>query len=187
MTCGSFNASMTKIAALFSTLLMVGLTACTNEPKKIQLFADVKNLNREVAETVEILYTDSAKMKAKVNAPVVVRVTMGESYTEMPKGLQAKFYDSREQQNAFLRADYGKRFTLSQMMEVRGRVLVVNEKGDSLNTEKLVWYENQDRLYTDQPVRIKTKDEIIYGDGLESNQEFSRYRILNVKGVVSLK
>jgi LPS export ABC transporter protein LptC len=163
------------------------MTACTNEPKKIQLFADVKNLNRELAEKVEILYTDSAKTKARVTAPIVVRVTLGESYTEMPKGLLARFYDSREHQNAFLKADYGKRYTLSQMMEVKGRVLVVNEKGDSLNTEKLIWYENQDRLYTDEPVRIKTKDEIIYGDGLESNQDFSRYRILNVKGVVSLK
>ncbi len=187
MICGLFNVSMIKRALEASFILLLALSACTNEPKKIQLFADVKNLNRELAEIVEILYTDSAKLKAKVNAPVVVRVTMGESYTEMPKGLQARFFDSREQQNAFLKADYGKRFTLSQMMEVRGRVLVVNEKGDSLNTEKLVWYENQDRLYTDQPVRIKTKDEIIYGDGLESNQDFSRYRILNVKGVVSLK
>ena len=65
-------------------------------------------------------------------------------------------------------------------------MIVVNELGDTLYTEKLIWVEKEDRIYTDTYVRIVRRDEIIFGDGLESNQQFTRYKILNIKGTIAL-
>jgi len=36
-------------------------------------------------------------------------------------------------------------------------------------------------------VKITTADEVIYGDGLESNQDFTKYKIKNIKGTIHLK
>jgi LPS export ABC transporter protein LptC len=72
-------------------------------------------------------------------------------------------------------------------MEARKNVLVVNEKGDQLNTEHLIWDERTQKLTSDEFVKITTKDEIIYGNGFEANQDFSRYRIFNIKGIFSVK
>ena len=33
------------------------------------------------------------------------------------------------------------------------------------------------RIFTEEYVKITTPDEIIYGDGLESNETFSKYQI----------
>jgi len=36
-------------------------------------------------------------------------------------------------------------------------------------------------------VRIITASQIIYGDGMEANQDFTHYKILNPKGIIAVK
>ena len=42
------------------------------------------------------------------------------------------------------------------------------------------------RIFTEEYVKITTPDEIIYGDGLESNETFSKYQIKNIRGSISV-
>ena len=72
-------------------------------------------------------------------------------------------------------------------MEARKNVEVINEKGDKLNTEHLTYDMADGKLRSDEFVKITTADEIIYGTGLEANEDFSRYRIFNIKGIINLK
>ena len=60
-------------------------------------------------------------------------------------------------------------------------------KGDKLNTEHLIWNAITKKIFTDEFVKITTKDETIWGDGLVANQDFSDYQIKNVKGQVYMK
>jgi LPS export ABC transporter protein LptC len=72
-------------------------------------------------------------------------------------------------------------------MEARINVVVVNNKGETLKTQHLIWEEKTKKIYTHEFVTITTKEEILYGDGLESNQEFTKYRIKNIKGTIAVK
>jgi hypothetical protein len=71
-------------------------------------------------------------------------------------------------------------------MEVKKNVVVVNEKGEQLNTEHLVWDEKKAKLLSDEFVKITTKEEVIFGTGLEANEDFTKYKIFNIKGTLSL-
>ena len=84
------------------------------------------------------------------------------------------------------KANYAIKFEEDNRMEVMNDVVVVNRFGEKLNTEHLIWEANTDRIHTDEFVKITTKDEIIYGDGLEANQDFTKYKILNIKGVLNI-
>ena len=66
-------------------------------------------------------------------------------------------------------------------------VVVVNQKGEQLNTEKLLWDENTGKIYSDEFVKITTPDEIIMGKGFEANQDFSKYKIFKVTGNITVK
>ena len=66
-------------------------------------------------------------------------------------------------------------------------VKVYNISGDLLETEHLIWNEKTEKIYTEEFVKITTKDEVIYGEGLESNQYFSQYTIKKIKGTITLK
>ena len=64
---------------------------------------------------------------------------------------------------------------------------VRNKKGETLNTEHLIWDKKKSLIRTEGFVKIHTKDEIIYGDGFESNDDFTEYTITNIHGMVNVK
>jgi LPS export ABC transporter protein LptC len=107
-------------------------------------------------------------------------------YREMPLGLKAVVYDSERNIKSRISADYGISYEHEQKMEVKKNVVVVNEKGEQLNTEHLVWDEKKAKLLSDEFVKITTKEEVIFGTGLEANEDFTKYKIFNIKGTLSL-
>ena len=86
-----------------------------------------------------------------------------------------------------LTADYAIRFEKQGKMEAKGNVVLVNELGETLNTEHLFWNENTGKIYSYEFVKITTADEIIMGDGFESNQNFTQFKIHKIKGTINLE
>ena len=167
--------------------LLLLLVACENDIEKIKLVGSGKNEPVERAVNIRLLYSDSAHVKVELTAPVMEHFVGEKTYLEMPKGLKAVFYTEQLAVKSKLTADYGIRYEAEQKMVVRKNVVVINEKGNQLNTEYLEWDEKQQKLLSNEFVKITTKDEIMYGTGFEANQDFSKYRIFNIKGTLSLK
>ena len=65
-------------------------------------------------------------------------------------------------------------------------VVLINNEGEKLQTEFLVWSNDSDRVYTNRPVRIETLTGTLEGKGLESDSKFENYRILNPTGAFEL-
>ena len=72
-------------------------------------------------------------------------------------------------------------------MIVQDSVVLINTKGEKLNTEELIWKRNQHKIFTDKFVKITRKDEIIMGEGLVSNEEFTRYTIKDIQGTINIE
>ncbi len=166
--------------------LVVFLTACENDLNKVQLYSKVENSPVETAKNIKIIYSDSARVQVEVKAPKMERYETENPYFEMTKGLQATFFDDHLNVKSTMDADYGVRYEREQKMEARKNVVVINERGEQLNTEHLIWDEKSGKLTSDEFVKITTKDEIIYGNGFEANQDFSRYKIFHIKGTISI-
>jgi hypothetical protein len=64
---------------------------------------------------------------------------------------------------------------------------VTNDKGERLNTEHLIWDRKANRIYSDVFTTVTSPDKVIYGEGFESEGDFSKYKIRNIKGSVRLK
>lgn len=166
--------------------LLTVMASCENDLEKVKLYQKGKTGPVESAKNIKILYSDSGCVKVQVIAPVLERYDVEHPYTEMPKGVNAMFYDDSMHVTSRLKADYAIRYEQDLKMEARKNVVVVNAKGEQLNTEHLVWDERRQKLLSDVFVKITTRDEIIYGNGFEANQDFSQYRIFNIKGIISL-
>lgn len=167
-------------------LPLVWMAACGNSEEKLKKFAKAGEAAAERGKDVTLIYSDSAIITARVEAPVLLRYSGEKPKTEMPEGIKASFYNSAGQPNSWLTANRAIQHPNEGITEAHGNVIVVNELGDTLYTEKLIWVEKEDRIYTNTYVRIVRPDEIIFGDGLESNQQFTRYKILNIKGTIAL-
>ena len=166
--------------------LSIAFTSCENDIEKVKLLSDHKVPPVESASGIRILYSDSAKVQVEIIAKELNRYDTENPYIEMPKGLIANFFDDSLHVTSKLTADYGIRYEREQKMEARKNVVVVNEKGETLNTEHLIWDERTEKLRSDEFVKITKKGEIIMGTGFEANQDFSKYRIFNIKGTIPL-
>ena len=177
-----------KHFVLLLLCLPVVFSSCENDIEKIKQVSEVDETAVERAQNVEVLYSDSGFVKMKLTGPVLERYANAKDpYLLFPRGMKTLFYDRVLTVTSRLSAEYGIRYENSQRMEARKNVEVINAKGDKLNTEHLTYDQADGKLRSDAFVKITTADEIIFGTGLEANEDFSRYRIFNITGTINLK
>lgn len=132
-----------------------------------------------------ISYFSGGKKKVKLSASKMERYLEEDSARlRFPEGLKVIFFDSLQGKRARLRAEQGVYHEVEKRMVVRDDVEFSNEKGEVLNTEKLIWSRDSGRIFTDAFVRIKREDGVIHGNGLDAEQDLSSYTIREVTGEI---
>jgi LPS export ABC transporter protein LptC len=172
---------------LISGMLLIYTSCKKKDINIIQYQINLAELPVETGKDIVFIYSDSGIVKAVLKTPLMKKFTNKEEpYIEMPQGVNVRFFDSRQNENGFLRADYGIQYMNRKTVEVKNNVLLVNTKGDTLNTEHLIWDERKNRIFSKKYVRVKTEKELIVGEGFESNPDFTKYEFKNIKGQISL-
>ncbi len=171
---------------VFTILLFA---ACENDLDKVKLVTQKEEFPIETAHDIEIIYSDSGLVQAKLNGPLMEHYVGERPYIEMKEGIHIEFYNGDGSISSELTANYAISYENEKVMEARNDVVVINEKGDKLNTELLIWEEGKETIHipTSEFVKITTEDEIIHGYGLEANQDFSKYKITNISGIIKIK
>ncbi|HET6990457.1 MAG TPA: LPS export ABC transporter periplasmic protein LptC [Bacteroidia bacterium] len=171
---------------LFVAVLFAITPACVNDPAKVNSITRKNKLPLLTEHGVDAIYTDSAQLKFHITAPQVDEYEGVDDYEEMPKGVKVEIYNDSGAVDSYLTANYAIRKTKENKMEAKNNVVVVNTKGERLNTEDLIWDGTKRRIHTDAHVTITTKDQIIYGTGLDSDERFEEYEIKNISGQINL-
>lgn len=172
----------------FCLLIIVSFSSCENDLKKVERISQLSSgIPVETSRDIEILYSDSAIVRARLISPLFLTYKTKKPYQVAPIGLEIQFLSKDKEVASNLIAKYGKRSQWERLLEVRDSVVVINTKGEKLETEKLTWNEQKKIIYTDKFVKITTADKILQGYGLESNEDFSKYKILRLSGIINLK
>ena len=101
---------------------------------------------------------------------------------QVSEGFTLYIGGNRERHAATLQADRGTYNDQAGRLEAWDNVVLVNDKGERLETEHLVWSHDSDLVYTMRPVSIETTQGMLRGRGLRSDSHFERYEILNPTG-----
>lgn len=163
------------------------LFSCKNDLATIQSLTIVDSLPMEMTYDIEMTYSDSAKIQAILSSPVMTRVDDENEIIEFPEGFKVLFYDSDTIPKSEITALHGIIFENEKRMEAKNNVIVKNiQKNEKLETEHLIWDRKTGMIYTDVFITITKTDQIIFGDGLKSDQNFESYEILNPTGELSI-
>ena len=108
----------------------------------------------------------------------------GKVFYEFPEGMELIKYDENKQIISSITSDYAKRFLSENKWEAKNNVIATNANGDTLKTEHLIWDEQEERIYTDEFVKIIRTDQVITGIGFESDQALANWRIRQPKGTI---
>jgi LPS export ABC transporter protein LptC len=163
------------------------VSSCKSNLEKVNTLIDKSALDTEKADSVTLLYSSNGNIKAKLQSKTFIHAMDNTvPYVEMKDGLKITFFDAMQVTTSILTAKRGRYFETNNNVLLRDSVVVTNAKKDELLTEELVWNEQSKMFFTEKAVTIKTATQIIYGDGMEANQDFTQYKILNPKGIIAI-
>jgi LPS export ABC transporter protein LptC len=184
-----FNKVETIFYKVIPMLFAFGiLCSCENDVTEIESLTNNKEAPISKGKNVEFIYSEKANVKIKITAPLMEEYGEEENkYMEMTDGIKVLFYDSLKNVASTLTSNYAIHRVSKNIMEAKDDVVVVNDIGEVLNTEHLIWMEDSSKIYTEEFVKITTKDEIIMGEGMEANQDFTKWKIHKIKGTINIK
>ncbi len=177
-----YNLLVLAACAFFS----LQLVSCKNDLDQARLVFARANVNIEKGKQVEINYSDKGVVRIKAVAPTATRFNNNRPYLEFSDGIKIQFYNEQHNIESTLTAKYATAYENSHSMTARDSVVVVNDKGEILNTDELIWDEDKKIIYSNSFVKIRTKDEIIYGNGMTANENFTGYVIKNITGTIKV-
>ncbi|MBS1519320.1 MAG: LPS export ABC transporter periplasmic protein LptC [Bacteroidetes bacterium] len=132
-----------------------------------------------------VVFSDSGNTRAILTAGHI-SVYTSKGYTLIDSGAKVEFYRDGKIVSV-LTGRHGKIDDKTKNIEISDSVEVFNNEGSRLKTEKLFWKNSEQKVYSDDFVRISTPDEIIEGTGFESDQNLKNYRIFKVSGIFNGK
>ena len=162
--------------------------ACENDAAEIDALLSKMELGKELATEVEILYSDSAVIQARIIAPeMLIDLDRSKESQEFTKGIKVDFFDGFQNITSTLTGEYAIRYTRDAKVVIRDSVIWESTVGDKLETGELIWDEKKEKIFTNKFVVITRPDEIIHGYGFEADQDFSNARINAVTGRIKVE
>ena len=178
--------SHVSIAILLTGIAML-FFSCANKIEKIKEFSAGDKLPTMDAELFEMIYSDSTIVRFKLITPRLLRYDQEKiPFTEFPEGIEIEKFNEKMQVVSVITSDYALYYTREKKWIAKNNVVAINQAGDSLKTEELIWEEAKGKFYSEQFVKIIRTDQIITGIGFESDQDMSNWEIKKVKGTLYL-
>ncbi len=169
------------------TFFILLLSSCGNSDKELNEY-NSKSLGVEEIANADINYTLGGNAKAKLQSPLMLRVQDASPYVEFPKKLHVDFFNESGTVDSRLDALYGKYYEMESKVFLKDSVKVINILGDTLYCNELWWDRSRkgNEFYTDKPVRIRRKLQIIDGIGMDASQDFKAWHIINPVGIINV-
>ena len=173
---------------IIAGVLFFLIPACKNDPNEIRALTGKAHQTEDHAVDVTVIYSKNGKISMRVFAHDFVRNEGARRpYIDMNTNLKVDFYnDSTGTIEDVLTADSSRYYEAQGDMIIWDSVQIITKKGEKLNTQELIWNASAQKFFTEKPVRITTPTEVLYGNGMEANSDFSWYQITNPKGTVQV-
>lgn len=173
----------TKLYLVFG-LISLCFAACENDLSKVKEIELKQKEEVEITKGAQIIYSDSAKVKAKLTTPILYNHKTSNPYYEMPKGIEVIFYDENLKQTSKVTSEYAIRKENEKVVELKKNVVATNAEGKTFKSEELIWDENLKRFYSNRVVTITTDKATISGTSFWATEDFSYYEIKQGAGPI---
>lgn len=164
---------------LIICLFQLSLSSCNDDDLKKAAPLSAKDLvlNRDRTLGVEIIYSDSALVKAKGKAPILDKITPsnGNTYSEMPKGVKINFLDEFMKSKGSITSDYAIMKDVEKITIFKRNVIVI-DKVLTFNTEELTWDQNKQMFFSPKGVVTKPDGTMINAINFSAKQDFSTFK-----------
>lgn len=165
---------------LFLIILTIVIISCQKESLVKEQKYTEDDVAKEFAEDVEIIYSDSAKVRVRIRAPkLIMHTSFDDPKQEFGNGIRIDFLDNFGNSQGFMTAKYALRYETRGETYLRDSIVWESNNGEKLETEELIWSEREESLHTKKFVTLSRPNEVILGYGFRAKQDFSHAEVSN--------
>jgi LPS export ABC transporter protein LptC len=169
---------------------MLLLSACRNDIEQVRAITDKNTHPVQTSHNAVYSFSEKGKMHTRLEATLLEQFELegDEDYLLARNGFTMIFFDANELEDARISARNGKYEEKKKTLTAWESVVLMNKSGEKLETEELIYLQDSARIVTDKPVVITlVGGTVLRGRGLESNDSFTQYRILQPTGDIMVE
>ena len=156
--------------------------SCKNETME-GIIINRDQLGIEQGKDVEIIYSDSARIKVRVTGPTMLYYTQQSDPKQVfPDGTITYFYDENQVEMGVLRGKYAIRDERKRQVIVRDNVVWESKIDGRLETSELIWDETTNIIRSTKFTKITRQKEVLTGLNFETDDKLSHWKFLAPKG-----
>ena len=181
----SLNIGIKSIVAAVVTavVMLVFVSACGAKAESVDVAFSPDSSYTMRATGVSSLISDSGITRYRLIAEEwLIFSKAAEPYWYFPEGFYVEQFDSLFNPEGSVKADTAYYFINKEEWLLIRNVRLTNLQDEKFDSEKITWNQKEQRIHSDEYIRIEQKEKIITGYGFESNQEMTHYRIFNPQG-----
>ena len=180
-----------RVTAIKHAILLlttaIFLASCSNSMTEINDLTNKRQSQDDRGIDVTVIYSKNGIVQARLFTHELIRnETAAPPYTDMKNGLKVEFFNDSAVVKNTLTAKNARWYINEGDIIIRDSVVVVNDKGDKLETQELIWKSSTKKFFTEKPVSIATPTHIIFGTGMQADEDFSHYHIIKPTGAVQV-
>lgn len=171
------------VAILIATMFF----SCQDNYKQVQKIGVSENEPIGEDYNVNVKYTDSGRVSANlISAKMLDYTNRDFPYNQFTDGVILHIYD-KENKKSTITADNAFVYSNTNLIDMQDNVVITTADNQVLKTEQLFFNMQKNWLSTNKAVSFKTQQDVIYGNGFDSNLEFTNAEVLEVTGIIAIE
>ena len=164
---------------------MVGLFSCESNFKEVQKINFSEFVPSGEADDFNLKYTDSGRIQSILMSPKMLDyATVEFPFTEFPKGIKVTLFD-KNGKKTFVSSDYAVTYKNTNIIDLQGTVLIVNETGQSLETTQLYFDQKNEWFYTEKKFKFTDPKGVSFGEGIDFSKDFKIVNSQKIAGEIN--
>ncbi|MEY8020820.1 LPS export ABC transporter periplasmic protein LptC [Muriicola sp. SD30] len=163
------------------------------DEKKIEIYPQgvAQNFRLTYTETPEELESEDkgdSRVIAVLKSPVSEDFdNMLFKYRTFPEGLEVEYYD-KDNNKSTIKANYGIIYSQTNIIDLRGEVVIETHDGKKLETPQLYWDRKEEWIFTQEKFTYTNPEDgtVMDGEGMDFNRDFSFLNAHRTDGLMTI-
>lgn len=178
---------LNNILNIVTICIVAMFFSCNNNLDQVQKIGISENEPIGVDYNMNVKYTDSGRVTANLISTKMLDYTNRDfPFYKFVDGVTLYVYDKDNKKSTVV-ADHAMVYGNTDLIDMRKNVVITTHDGSVLKTDQLYYDQKKQWLFTNYPVEFQTEQDLIKGNGFDSNQEFTNAEVLEVTGIITLE
>jgi LPS export ABC transporter protein LptC len=187
-----------SIAMVFTVAIF--FYSCQDTYQRVGEEKQIEVYPQGVAQNFELTYTETTEELESEDEGIarviaILKSPLSEDYDNMlfkyrtfPNGLEVEYFD-KDNNKSTIRADYGIIYSQTNLIDLRGNVVIETPDGKKMETSQLYWDRKEDWIFTQEKFTYTDPEDgtVMDGEGMDFNRDFSSFKAHRTYGLMTIK